>query len=79
MAQSFIEQEREARAYNKAFLHGRSSGLDDGKKIMLDRVSEIIDDADKKAGDKAYIVLDDGSFYSQAKYIKDKMLELLGK
>lgn len=34
MAQSFLEQEREARAYNKAFLHGREYGLSDGKKLQ---------------------------------------------
>lgn len=37
-------------------------------------VMRIVDDADKKAGDKTYI-LDDGRFYSQAKYIKEKILE----
>lgn len=47
------------------------------KNNTIDRVLEIIDDADKKSGDKTYIVLDDGSFYSQTKYIKEKMLELL--
>ena len=43
----------------------------------IDRVLEIIDDADKKAGDKTYIVLDDGSFYSQVKYIKEKILKFM--
>ncbi len=50
-----------------------------GCKDTIRQVLNIIDDADKKAGDKTYIVLDDGSFCSQAKYIKEKMLELLGE
>lgn len=48
-----------------------------GQQKMAYKILEIIDDADKKANDKSYIVLDDGRFYSQAKYIKEKMLELL--
>lgn len=48
-----------------------------GYKAAICDVMQIVDDADKKAGDKTYIVLDDGSFYSQVKYIKAKMLELL--
>lgn len=48
-----------------------------GYKAAKCDVMRIVDDADKKAGDKTYIVLDDGSFYSQVKYIKEKMLELL--
>ncbi|MBR0090601.1 MAG: hypothetical protein IJP92_02765 [Lachnospiraceae bacterium] len=46
-----------------------------GYKEAICDVMRIVDDADKKAADKTYIVLDDGSFYSQAKYIKEKMLE----
>lgn len=44
----------------------------------IDTVLEIIDDADKKAGDKTYIILDDGRFYSQTKYIRDRVLALKG-
>ena len=51
---------------------GRRAGY---KEAICD-VMRIVDDADKKAGDKTYIVLGDGSFYSQVKYIKEKMLEL---
>ena len=46
--------------------------------VAVDHVLEIIDDADKKSADKTYIVLDDGRFYSQAKYIKERMKELCG-
>lgn len=42
---TFIEQEREARAYNKAFLHGRETGLSDGKKIIINAVLGLIDAA----------------------------------
>ena len=50
-----------------------------GQQRTIDRVLEIIDDADEKAGDKTYIVMEDGIFYSQARYIKEKMLELCGE
>lgn len=40
---TFIEQEKEARAYNKAFLHGRKGGLRDGKKIIINAVLGLID------------------------------------
>lgn len=46
--------------------------------VTIDQVLEIIDDADKKADNKTYIVLDDGYFYTQARYIKEKVLELKG-
>ena len=55
----------------------RGKGRWAGYKAAICDVMRIVDDADKKAGDKTYIVLDDGSFYSQVKYIKEKMLELL--
>ena len=40
---TFIEREKEARAYNKAFLHGREVGLSDGKKIIINAVLDLID------------------------------------
>lgn len=54
-----------------------SEAIDREEKDVINRVLDIIDDADKEAGDKTYIVLDDGFFCSQARYIKEKMLELL--
>ncbi len=47
--------------------------------IDAEAVMRIVEYANQKAGDKTYIVLDDGSFCSQAKYIKEKVLELLDR
>lgn len=45
--------------------------------VSFDRILEIIEYADQEAGDKTYIVMPYGRFYSQAQYIKEKVLELL--
>ena len=66
---SLIEYGRYEKSYDESL---------DVEYITIDEAFEIIDDADRKAGDKSYIVLDDGRFYSQAKYIKEKVLALKG-
>lgn len=38
-----MTQEQEARAYNRAFLHGKEVGLAFGRRIAIDEVLEIID------------------------------------
>lgn len=54
-----------------------SDAFNGGFLDAINHMLDIIDDADKKAGYKTYIVLDNGVFYSQARYIKEKILELL--
>lgn len=48
-----------------------------GYKAAVDDVMRIVEYADQKAGAKTYIVMPYGRFYSQAQYIKEKVLELL--
>ena len=45
--------------------------------LAVEDVMRIVEYANQKAGDKTYIVMPYGRFYSQAQYIKEKVLELL--
>lgn len=47
-----MNQEQEARLYNKAFLHGKEVGLKFGREIALDEALKIIDRRILQAGNE---------------------------